>query len=308
MPGVTQASAQLRVRPAACIVPQPSVRNMQHAMGALRPMPSLSFDADLLAPWGQTWLGTAPPAAPPSKTRAKPRKGTKRAKAQKKPKPKNPECFSRKQSMDFGLIFDRAFGEALAVMLGNVSVLKPDARSLLPPAPDCVEVGTSRIVGGIRPQNFDAAYRPDGPRVVFDSKTLNDTKSVGKNWQNMVNDLATEASTVHTRFPMCIVAFVVVIPRPALEPGQERDIIRTLERLGNRQNELDQNHLAEGLSLVVWDPTDGSIDPAVPPQNSALRLENMHQRIYQAYLDRYKNLPPHQESNPDETGTDYSAG
>jgi len=51
-------------------------------------------------------------------------------------------------------------------------------------------LGKARIVGGIRPQNYDAAYRPDGPRVVYDSKTRNDRKSIGKNWQNMVNDLA----------------------------------------------------------------------------------------------------------------------
>ncbi len=53
-------------------------------------------------------------------------------------------------------------------------------------------MGTTRIIGGIRPQNYDAAYRPDGPRVVFDSKTLNDQESIGKNWQNMVNDLPSE--------------------------------------------------------------------------------------------------------------------
>ena len=72
------------------------------------------------------------------------------------------------------------------------------------------------IVGGIRKQNYDVAYRPDGVRFAFDSKTLNVADSMGKNWQNMVNDLATEASTVHTRFPMAVVAFLVLIPVPAL--------------------------------------------------------------------------------------------
>ena len=28
----------------------------------------------------------------------------------------------------------------------------------------------------------------------------------------MVNDLATEATTVHTRFPYCVVAFIVTVP------------------------------------------------------------------------------------------------
>jgi hypothetical protein len=150
-----------------------------------------------------------------------------------------------------------------------------------------------RIIGGIRPQNFDAAYRPDGPRVVFDSKTLNDLKSVGKNWQNMVNDLATEAATVHTRFPYALVAFIVVIPKPALGGKQEADIIRTLERLGSRKDILDQAHLAEALSLIIWNPETGEIDPLVPSHNSNLRLENFTDTLYPDYVNRYKGLPPH---------------
>ncbi|MDP2935994.1 MAG: hypothetical protein Q8O86_05835, partial [Dehalococcoidia bacterium] len=72
-----------------------------------------------------------------------------------------------------------------------------------------MEVGPVHIVGGVRPQNFDVGYRPDGVRFAFDSKTINDLDSVRKNWQNMVNDLATEATTVHSRFPYAVVAFMV---------------------------------------------------------------------------------------------------
>jgi len=109
------------------------------------------------------------------------------------PKDKRADRFDKKQGMDFGYVFDAAFGASLAQMLGGIDVLKPIDNSLLPPHKDCVEVGKVRIVGGIRPQNYDAAYRPDGPRIVYDSKTLNDRNSIAKNWQNMINDLATEA-------------------------------------------------------------------------------------------------------------------
>jgi hypothetical protein len=245
-------------------------------------MPAIQIDNSELKSWGDLWLGNV--GSTPK---------TKRRGIVASPKAKNVNCFDKKQGMDFGYVFDKAFGKALAVMLGDIPVCAPNSNSLLPPQPDCVEVGTTRVVGGIRPQNYDAAYRPDGPRIVYDSKTLNDISSVRKNWQNMVNDLATEASTVHTRFPYCIVCFVVAIPRLALAPAQERAIIRTLERLGSRENELDQPHLAEAISLVVWN-ADGTIDPAVPPPGSNLRLETMNQRIEPAYLDRYKNLPPHE--------------
>ncbi len=260
----------------------------------LRPMPALQVDQAALQQWGAVWRGNAGSLT---------KKGIVPA--------KQPDRFDKKQGMDFGLIFDTAFADALAVMLGNIPVVDPVNDSLLPPPnhPNCVERGKTRIVGGIRPQNYDAAYRPDGPRVVYDSKTLNDQKSIGKNCQNMVNDLATEASTVHTRFPYCIVAFIVILPKPALQPSQARALVRTLERLGSRDDELDQHHLAEAIAMCVWDPDTGQIDPNLPEPGNVLRIENLPSRIYPAYLDRYKNLPPHEaEEAVDAAEDDDDAG
>ena len=63
-----------------------------------------------------------------------------------------------------GKLCDETVGNALAEMLGGIPIKKPKMNSLLPPEPDCVEVGPTRVIGGIRPQNFDVAYRPDGIR------------------------------------------------------------------------------------------------------------------------------------------------
>ncbi len=235
-------------------------------------MPPLNISTDELKWWGKLWLGDSNP---------------------KTGKSKSPASFDRQQSVNFASFIDVEFAKSLAEMLGGIPVERAKGKLLIPPTPDCVEVGPVRIIGGIRPQNFDAAYRPDGPRVVFDSKTLNDFKSVGKNWQNMVNDLATEAATVHTRFPYALVAFIVAIPKPALGSKQEADIIRTLERLGSRKDILDQMHLAEALSLVIWHPETGKIDPIVPSQTSNLRIEKFSDILYPHYLNRYKGLPPH---------------
>lgn len=214
-----------------------------------------------------------------------------------RPDRKYPNAFDKRQGMEFGSTFDLAVGGALASMLGGIRVREFAANrrdsALLPGFPDCVEVGPVRIVGGVRPQNFDVAYRPDGVRIAFDSKTLNDAASIRKNWQNMVNDLGTEATTVHTRFPYAIVGFMVVVPRPALMLAQEADLLRTLERLGSREHVLDQAHLAEAIALVVWDPATGRIDNAVPGPTSELRLDRFMPRVFRAYVDRYKGLPPH---------------
>lgn len=242
-------------------------------MPPLNSMPNIIIDPIQLARWGGVWSGTISSGL----------------------SPKSPDCFDKKQGMDFGkTLIDPIFASSISSMLGNIPVLPPiNKNALLPPIPDCVELGDSRIIGGIRPQNFDIVYRPDGVRIAYDSKTLNDINSVKKNWQNMINDLAAEAATVHFRFPLAVVIFVICIPRPALLASQQRDIIRTLERLSKRQNPQDQNHLAEVISLIIWDPATGMIDTTIPEPTSVLRIDKFHTQLEAIYLERYQALPPH---------------
>ncbi len=196
-------------------------------------------------------------------------------------------------SLDLGRLFDKTVADALAVMLGGIPVIVPKDDDLIPQQADCVECGNIRIIGGVRPQNFDVGYRPDSVRFAFDSKTLNDSKSVGKNWQNMINDLATEATTVHTRFPYAVVAFMVIIPVPCLTGSTRPAMIGTLERLGRRSGIDGPNHTAEAISLVLWDPATGEFDAAVPDPASPLRIERFSEQVEAAYVNRYKGLPPH---------------
>lgn len=79
-------------------------------------------------------------------------------------------------SSELGVLFDTAIGNSLAAMLGNIPVIMPGPNDLIPRQRDCVEVAPVRIIGGVRPQNFDVGYRPDGVRIAFDTKTLNDLK------------------------------------------------------------------------------------------------------------------------------------
>lgn len=241
-------------------------------MAELQEMPSIDIDPVEMKMWGSRWLATQNTETNNNKEE---------------------KSFDRQQSVNFASFIDFSFGKAISKMLGDIEVVTPAGNTLLPSKPDIVEVGPVRIVGGVRPQNFDAAYRPDGPRIVFDSKTLNEEKSIGKNWQNMINDLGTEATTVHTRFPYALVIFFVVLPEPALNKKQEKDLIRTLERLGTRRSVLDQHHLAEAISMLVWNPSDGTINTEIPGPDSNLRIEKIPKIIEEIYLDRYKGLPPH---------------
>jgi hypothetical protein len=197
-------------------------------------------------------------------------------------------------SSQLGHLVDTQVAQALAAMLGSVPVVSPTSgNALLPPQPDCVELGSVRIIGGVRPQNFDVGYRPDGVRFAFDSKTLNDLESVRKNYQNMINDLATEATTVHTRFPYALVAFIVLVPAPCLVEPQRTALIGTLRRLTGRQKIDDPHHFAEAIALAVWNPGNGRIDSDIPPQGSRLRIEEFSKQVQSEYFSRYQGLPPH---------------
>lgn len=196
-------------------------------------------------------------------------------------------------SSQLGNVFDEAVGKSLATMLGGLQIVKPNSTSLTAAMADCVEVGPVRVIGGVRPQNFDVGYRPDGVRFAFDSKTLNDADSVKKNWQNMVNDLATEATTVHSRFPHAVVAFMVIIPLPCLIEPQRSAMIETLERLARRVSVEGSDYMAEAISLVLWNPGDGSLSQEFPSPASPLRIERFSSFVEAAYISRYKGLPPH---------------
>ncbi len=86
---------------------------------------------------------------------------------------------------------------------------------------------------------------------------------------------------------------MVIIPTPCLVEPQRAAIVETLERLARRVSVEDPDYMAEAISLVLWSPDDGSIDPAVPPLGSSVRIERFSSYVEAAYVNRYKGLPPH---------------
>lgn len=206
-------------------------------------------------------------------------------------KPKDAELPKTKGEL-VGKLCDETVGDSLATMLGGISVEKPKMNSLLPAGPDCVEVGPTRVIGGIRPQNFDVAYRPDGVRFAYDSKTLNGRESVAKNYQNMINDLGAEATTVHARFASAIVAFIVAVPEPCLG-NHGRNLIAALTRLCGRNTTSGDLYKAEAIGLIVWHPDNGSIDANWPPADSPLRIEKFSPQVEACYTYRFAGQPPH---------------
>jgi hypothetical protein len=86
---------------------------------------------------------------------------------------------------------------------------------------------------------------------------------------------------------------MVIIPTPCLVEPQRAAIVETLERLARRMDVEQPDYMAEAISLILWNPDDGSINAGVPPPISPLRIERFSTYVEAAYVSRYKGLPPH---------------
>ncbi len=86
---------------------------------------------------------------------------------------------------------------------------------------------------------------------------------------------------------------MVIYPAPAVSASHLTATIGTLERLGGRFLVDEAEHRAEAVSLVVWNPADGTIKSDLPDPASPLRIERFSELVERAYVARYKGLPPH---------------
>jgi hypothetical protein len=246
------------------------------AMAPLKPsIPELDLNS-ILPPYGGEWM--------------------------KKQKLPGKKAVGFDSAVALGNEIDLAFANALAEFLGGISVMeasqsKQPGVALHPPSADCVEIKDVTIAGGARTQRFDVAYRPDGARIAFDGKTLNSEESWIKNWNNMINDLVAEATTVHHRYPDCVVAFLVLAPEPVLAKGSRlEDASKAIARIGGRdQPRVDNLHLAEAISLAIWSPKTGVVSPTEPGSGvyPMLRIEHFMQRVADSYTSRFGFAPPH---------------
>jgi hypothetical protein len=125
-------------------------------MAQLAPMPVIEIEPAQLIPFGNTWS-----ANNGDLTRTPP--------------------YS---SSELGRLFDAAVANAVATMLGNIPIVVPNAYHLIPPQADCIELGSTRIIGGVRPQNFDVGYRPDSVRYRWRQHTRCATKDYRRTQTN----------------------------------------------------------------------------------------------------------------------------
>jgi hypothetical protein len=180
------------------------------------------------------------------------------------------------------------------------------------------ELTTSpRAVGAYLRKNVDivAIHRTAGPTLAVSIKSL--TKGVGKNLTNRVEEYVGEATNLHTRYPMLVFGFLILLelrtkPRTAKDP----DITFLLEKGGPKPNPLalrlldrvrtfggrrllaDPPGAYEATSAIFarnWTTDDSGLGPGPPTIFSALPEPSSDVAIQQFFLQLSE---VYQERNP----------
>ena len=165
-----------------------------------------------------------------------------------------------------------------------------------PPRPGTVGPRRIRILGGYMPKEIDVCLLPpnSGPLLAISVKSQ--MSSIVKNTINRFEEYVGDATNLHTRFPMLVLGFLMLVPANAetfasgkATPGLVR-IASLLERANARQrvNEPPGSYEASALVLVDF----SGARPAVvagfpaPKRQAALRIEGFVDRLAALYHER----------------------
>ena len=144
------------------------------------------------------------------------------------------------------------------------------------------------------PKEIDVCLiQPDsGPLLAISVKSL--MSSIAKNTVNRFEEYVGDATNLHTRFPMLVLGFLMVIPASAetfvggkpTEAAQK--IAALLERSNARRVLTDPSGSYEVLALMLVDftKTPPKVDPSFPAAGSSIRVEDFFDRLIAIYHQR----------------------
>lgn len=183
-------------------------------------------------------------------------------------------------------------------LLGDLRRLRAfrtdDARTALDGVEQRVRRTRRSVLGAYHAKEVDVSVMPEGmgPLVVVSIKAP--TSSVAKNVVNRYEEGIGEATNLHTRFPMLVFGFLMVLPKvPELyDNGQPTQAFRRVEILleatSGRQAVTDPpgGYEAAALVLVNYDMDPPTILEGAPAAGSRLRIEQFFDSLTALHRDR----------------------
>lgn len=151
-----------------------------------------------------------------------------------------------------------------------------------------------RLLGGYMPKEIDVCLTiPDsGPLLAISVKSQ--MSSIVKNTINRFEEYVGDATNLHTRFPMLVLGFMMLVPvhPETFAKGKPTDGLRRiaalLERSNARRVVTEPSGSYEVSTLLLVDL--GSIPPRLMPQfpeaNSSLRVESFFDKLAELYRQR----------------------
>jgi hypothetical protein len=152
------------------------------------------------------------------------------------------------------------------------------------------------IVGAYMPKEIDVALVPpySGPLLAVSVKSQ--MTSIAKNATNRFEEYIGDATNLHSRFPMLVFGFVMMLPvgNETIKAGKPTDtltkIAALLERANGREksDEPPGGYDASALILVDYSASPPKLHPDFPDPKtqSGLRIENFFDRLIQLYFSR----------------------
>lgn len=168
-----------------------------------------------------------------------------------------------------------------------------------------------RILGATFPKSVDISFggAESGPLLAVSYKSI--LFSITSNVNNRWEEATGEAANLHSRFPMLVLGFLLVLPyaeydSSTLAPsgssiiidasGQPTDYARNLESkfrgMRPRREVMGQPALCEEVALAVMDfsAATPTLHPSFPSPGSGLRIDNFFDKLMHRFRERNKFL------------------
>lgn len=175
----------------------------------------------------------------------------------------------------------------------------PDTQLLLTRTEASLRRARRQVLGAYHAKEVDvsAVLEDSGPLIVISVKAP--VSSVGKNAVNRYEEGIGEATNLHTRFPMLVFGFLMILPEgPELvsESGKATSTLTNVERLllatSTRRAITDPpgSYEAAALAVVDYEPEVPVPSSSVPAVDSPLRIEAFFDTIMDLHETRNRGL------------------